>query len=222
MSVFTAIIHRDLQLGMRQRTELLTPMIFFLIVISLFPLGLGLDNEKVLRNVSPAILWIGALLSNMLIMDRLFKSDYDDGSLEQLMISGTPLIIVVLAKIVAHWCLTALPLIIITPILGLMLYFTVPQALEVTFLLLIGTPILSCIGSLCTALTLQLKRAGLLLSIIALPLFLPALIFGVQASLRIIEGHSVVGFYAVFLALDLISLAVTPLITAFALRISLH
>lgn len=222
MSVFTAIIHRDLQLGMRQRTELLTPMIFFLIVVSLFPLGLGLDNEKVMRSVSPAILWIGALLSNMLIMDRLFKSDYDDGSLEQLMISGSPLIIVVIAKIVAHWCLTALPLILISPILGLMLYFTVPQTLEITFLLFIGTPILSCIGAVCTALTLQLKRAGLLLSIIALPLFLPALIFGVQATMRIMEGHSVVGFYAIFLALDLISLAAAPLITAFALRISLH
>ncbi|WP_077928015.1 heme exporter protein CcmB [Wohlfahrtiimonas populi] len=222
MSVFTAIIQRDLQLGMRQRTELLTPMIFFLIVVSLFPLGLGLDNEKVMRDVSPAILWIGALLSNMLIMDRLFKSDYDDGSLEQLMLSGSPLVVVVFAKIIAHWCLTAVPLIIVSPILGLMLYFSVPQALETTFLLLIGTPVLSCIGAICTALTLQLKRAGLLLSIIALPLFLPVLIFGVQATLRIVEGHSVIGFYAVFAALDLITLAVAPLITAFALRISLN
>lgn len=222
MSVFFAVIQRDLQLGMRQRTELLTPMIFFLIVISLFPLGLGLENEKTMRAVAPAVLWIGALLSNMLIMDRLFKSDYDDGSLEQLMLSGSPLVVIVSAKIVAHWCLTALPLIIATPILGLMLYFTVPQALETTFLLLISTPVLSCIGAICTALTLQLKRAGLLLSIIALPLFLPVLIFGVQATLRITEGHTVTGFYAIFLALDLISLAIAPLITAFALRISLH
>lgn len=222
MTALLAIIKRDLKVGIRQRTELLSPIIFFLIVLSLFPLGLGLDNEKVLRAVSPAILWIGALLANMLIMDRLFKSDYEDGSLEQLILCGSPLFIIVLAKILAHWILTALPLVLFTPIFGLMLYFTFPQALETSLILLIGTPILSCIGAICVALTLNLKRAGLLLSILSLPLFIPVLIFGVQATLRLIEGHTISGFYLVFIALDLIALMFSPLITAFALRISIH
>lgn len=223
MNAFFAILKRDIRLGMHHRAEIISPIIFFLIVVSLFPLGLGLDNEKILRAVSPAILWIGALLSNMLIMDRLLKSDYEDGSLEQLLISGTSApIVIIFAKICAHWILTALPLVLATPILGMMLYFNFTQAIQVSFILLLGTPLLSFIGAICVALTIGLKRSGLLLSIISLPLYIPTLMIGVQATMRLIEGHSLSGFYWVLLAMNVIALAFAPLITTFTIRLSMN
>lgn len=218
---FFAIIQRDLKISLQKRSEILTPIIFFLIVVSLFPLGLGIENREALKGAAPAILWVSALLSTMLIMDRLFKEDYEDGSLEQLAISGIPLYLVVLGKIVAHWILTALPLILFTPILSLMLLFSIKEALGIALILLIGTPLLSLIGAMCVAIIVGVRHSGLLLSILLLPLYIPVLIFGTQMILRLIEGHRLLGYYAIFGAANTVALLVCPLVAAFALKLSL-
>ncbi len=219
---FFAIIQRDLAIGFQKRSELLTPLIFFLIVVSLFPLGLGLENRDALQEAAPAIIWVAALLSTMLIMERLFKEDFIDGSLEQLMISGQSLYLIVLGKIIAHWLLTALPLILFTPILSLMMLFTFKEALAIGAILAIGTPLLSLIGAMCVAIIIGARNSGLLLSILLLPLYIPILIFGTQMIIRVVEQHEVIGYYALFAGANSIAFALCPLVASFALRLSLE
>src|SRR5699024_9527822 len=181
---------RDFKVGMRNRSEILMPLVFFLIIISLFPLGLGLENQKLLLAAAPAILWIAALLSTILVLDRVFKNDFEDGSLVQMAISGESLYFIILGKMLSHWILTGLPLVIFSPILAVMLGFTLTQSFYVALILLVGTPLLSLIGAMCVALIVGLRQAGLLLSIITLPLYVPVLLVGVQLISRLEEGHS--------------------------------
>lgn len=218
--IFIAIFKRDLALGLRNLSELLSPIMFFLIIISLFPLGIGPDPQ-ILKKISPGIIWVAALLATISVMDRLFRSDFEDGSLEQLMLSGAPLSILMLAKIAAHWCLTGLPLIIISPILGLMMLLTPQASLGLALILLFGTPIMSLLGAMGVSLTIGLRRASLLLSIIVLPLYIPVLIFGTQALTALINGHDFYGYLAIFTAMNLVCLVVCPLISAMAIKISM-
>lgn len=219
-TIFLAIFQRDLKLGLKNITELLSPLIFFLIVISLFPLGVG-PNPQVLKQIAPGIIWVAALLATISIMDRLFRSDFEDGSLEQLMVSGAPLYWMMLAKIAAHWCLTGLPLVIISPILGLMLLLTPESALGLSIILLFGTPVMSLLGAMGVALTIGLRRAGMLLSIIVLPLYIPILVFGTGALIALIDGHDYIGYLAVFMAMNIVCIVICPLISAVAIKISM-
>ena len=219
--VLTAVIMRDFRVGMCNRSEIFMPLVFFLIIISLFPLGLGLENQKLLQAAAPAILWIAALLSTILVLDRVFKNDFDDGSLEQMAISGASLYGIVLGKIIAHWILTGLPLVIFSPILALMLGFTVSESLYVALILLIGTPLLSFIGAMCVALIVGLRQAGLLLSIITLPLYVPVLLVGVQLVSRLQEGHDLLSLMLILIGGDLAALILAPIVTGFAIKMSL-
>lgn len=219
-SAFCALFKREILLGSRQLSELATPVIFFLIIIALFPLGLGLEN-KILIDIAPSIIWIAALLASIQIMERLFRGDFEDGSLEQLLLSGMPLSLSILAKITAHWCLTSLPLIIIAPILSIMLLLPPNISLSLTGILLIATPALALIGAMGVALTIGLRRAGLLISVIVLPLYVPLLIFGTQAIQALINNYSVLPYLALFAAINILCLVICPIITAFALKISL-
>ncbi len=215
------VLVRDLRIGMRNRSEILMPLLFFLIIITLFPLGLGLENQKALHTASPAILWIAALLSTILVLDRIFKHDFEDGSLEQMIISGSPLYGIILGKIMAHWLLTGLPLVIFSPILSVMLGFTIVESFYVALILLLGTPLLSFIGAMCVALIVGLRQAGLLLSIITLPLYVPILLVGVQLIYRLQEGHSLTSLLLILVAADIAALLLIPIVTAFAVKISL-
>ena len=180
LKAFYYLLIRDLRLAFRSRHELANPLIFFVLVVTLFPLAVT-PSEDLLRVMAPGVIWVSALLSVLLSLDRLFKQDYEDGSLDQLMLSPNPLVILVLAKVSAHWLLTGLPLVLIAPLLGLFMY--VPdEALGVLVLsLLLGTPVLSLVGAIGVSLTVAVNRGGVLLSLIILPLYIPVLIFGANA-----------------------------------------
>lgn len=216
-----AVINRDIRVGMRNRSEIFMPLIFFLIIISLFPLGLGLENQKLLQAAAPAILWIAALLSTVLVLDRVFKNDFEDGSLEQMAISGSPLYFIVLGKIISHWLLTGLPLVIFSPVLAVMLGFTLPESFMVALILLVGTPLLSFIGAMCVALLVGLRQAGLLLSIITLPLYVPVLLVGIQLISRLQEQHDLTSLMLLLIGGDLVAIIIAPIVTAFAIKMSL-
>jgi len=180
MGAFLSLLRRDLRLALRQGSDSLMIVIFFVVVVVLFPLAIG-PEQKILSRVSAGIIWVAALLAAMLSMDRLFETDYDDGSLDLLVLAPHPIEILVLAKVLAHWLTTGLPLIIISPLLGIFLHMQ-PNGLWVMILsLLLGTPVLSLIGSIGAALTLGSRRSGVLISLLILPLFIPVLIFGVSA-----------------------------------------
>ncbi len=219
--ILLTVLARDLKIGMRNRSEIMMPLIFFLIIVSLFPLGLGLENQKTLHAAAPAILWIAALLSTILVLDRVFKNDFDDGSLEQMVVSGTSLYIIILGKMIAHWFLTGLPLVIFSPILALMLGFNIGDSFKVALILLVGTPLLSFIGSMCVALIVGLRQAGLLLSIITLPLYIPVLLVGVQLLQRLQEGHSLSGLLLILVGGNIATFLVAPLVTTYSIRMSL-
>ncbi len=219
--VLSAVMIRDFKVGMRNRSEILMPLVFFLIIISLFPLGLGLENQKLLLAAAPAILWIAALLSTILVLDRVFKNDFEDGSLEQMAISGEPLYFIILGKMLSHWILTGLPLVIFSPILAVMLGFTLTQSFYVALILLVGTPLLSLVGAMCVALIVGLRQAGLLLSIITLPLYVPVLLVGVQLISRLEQGHSLSSLMLILIGGDLAAIILAPLVTTFAIRMSL-
>lgn len=219
--IFIAVIRRDLLLAFRRRADVLTTLFFFVIVVSLFPLGVG-PEMKTLRIIAPGVVWVAALLASMLSLQRLFAADYQDGTLEQMLLSPQPLALIVLGKIVAHWMVSGLPLALMAPILGLQ-FDLPPAALGILFVaLLLGTPILSLIGAVGAALTLGLRGGGVLLSLLVLPLYIPALIFGAGAVEAHIAGVSPEGHLSLLAALLIISGLATPWVTAQALRIAME
>jgi len=219
--VFIKVVERDLLLALRRRSDVLTTFFFFVIVISLFPLGVGPEPET-LRTIAPGVVSVAALLASMLALVRLFASDYADGTLEQLALSPQPLVVLALAKILAHWLVTGVPLVLIAPVLGLQ--FDLPaQALWVMTLgLLLGTPVLSMIGAVGAALTLGVRGAGGLLALLVLPLYIPVLIFGASAVSASVAGMSVGGHLSLLGAFFLIALVFAPWATAAAIRIALE
>lgn len=180
MSAFIAVIRRDLILAFRRRAEIANPLFFFILVVTLFPLGVG-ANPKLLQAMAPGIIWVSALLAVMLSLDSLFRSDFDDGSLEQMLLSPHPLTILVLAKVIAHWLVTGLPLLVVAPLLAIFLGLP-EQALGTLLLtLVLATPVLSLIGSIGVSLTVGLRRGGMIISLLVLPLYVPVLIFASNA-----------------------------------------
>jgi len=217
---FYTLLKRDLTLAYRHRAELANPLLFFVIVISLFPLGIS-PEAKILTTIAPGIIWVAALLAAMLSLDSLFRSDFEDGTLEQLALTSHSLPLLVLAKVLAHWLLTGLPLLLLAPLLGVLLFLPQSAMLTLLITLALGTPILSLIGAIGVALTVGLRRGGVLLSLLVLPLYIPVLIFAANAVNVAADGLPVTGQLYFLGALLSLSLTLSPLATAAALRISL-
>ena len=218
MSAFTALLIRDMRLSVRIGGGALMGALFFLIVVSMMPFAIGPDLNLLAR-IGPAILWIGALLASLLALDRLFSIDYEDGSLDLLMMGRVPLELAVSAKAIAHWLTTGLPLVIITPVLGLMLNVEMGAMGWVSLTLLVGTPALTFIGLIGAALSVTLRRGGLLLAVLILPLTIPVLIFGVAAANAAIVGPTPFGPpFTILCALSLASFVLGPIAAAAALR----
>lgn len=220
-SGFIATFQRDITLAYRNQGELFNPLIFFLIVITMVPLGITPD-PKMLAILAPGMIWVVALLATLLSLDGLFRSDFEDGTLEQIMLSPNPLYLTVLAKIVVHWLVTGLPLTLLAPVLGVMLSLPSDGYLALVLSLLLGTATLSLIGSIGAALTVGLRKGGLLLSLIVMPLYAPVLIFGASCVSSAIDGigiSSQISVLGAFLAFGLMS---APFATAGALRVSVN
>lgn len=220
MILFT-IIQRELTIALRKPAEILNPLWFFLIVITLFPLLMG-PNPELLGKIAPGVAWVAALLSALLSFERLFRDDYLDGSLEQLMLLPIGLPQVALAKVIAHWLLTGLPLILLSPVAAILLSLETNVWCALVLTLLLGTPILSCLGAIGVALTVGLRKGGTLLSLLILPLFLPVLIFAaaVLEAATLNRGYS--GQLAIIGAILALTLTFSPFAIAGALRISLQ
>lgn len=218
--IFWNIIKRELQIAMRKQAEILNPLWFFLIVITLFPLVIGSD-PKLLSRIAPGVAWVAALLSALLSFERLFRDDYIDGSLEQLMLTSQPLVLTALAKVLAHWLLTGLPLILLSPIAALLLSLEISIWWALVLTLLLGTPVLSCLGAIGVALTVGLRKGGVLLSLLVVPLFIPVLIF--SASVLDAAGLNLPysGQLAILGAILAGVMTLSPFAIATALRISL-
>ncbi|WP_303289189.1 heme exporter protein CcmB [Marinobacter sp. SS5-14b] len=215
-----AVFARDVRVAFRQRQDLLNPLLFFTMVVTLFPLGVS-PEVAFLKQSGAGILWVAALLSVLLSLDHLFRHDFDDGTLEQLMLQPQPLFLLVLAKTMAHWMLTGLPLVLLTPVLGLMLHLDGNSVATLCLTLLIGTPVLSLVGAIGAALTLGLRSAGVLLSLLIIPLYIPVLIFGTGTVAAAAEGSPVAGYLALMGAFLFLALTLAPFAAAAALRISL-
>jgi heme exporter protein B len=220
-SALAWIIRRDLVLALRQRTDVMTTVVFFVIVVSLFPLGVGPEMEK-LRPLAAGVLWVAALLASMLSLGRLFAADYADGSLEQLLIAPQPLSLLVLGKIVAHWLVSGLPLVLIAPVLGIQYDLTGPPLVVMTLSLFIGTPVLSAIGAVGAALTLGLRGGGVLIALLVLPLYVPVIVFGAGAVEATQAGIGPAAHLSLLAAFLMLSLVIGPLAAATALRISVE
>lgn len=219
--LLSLVVRRDMVLAMRRRADVLTTLIFFVMVVSLFPLGVGPELDM-LRKMAPGVVWVAALLASMLSLGRLFSADYLDGTLEQMMLAPQSLSVLVLGKIVAHWMVSGLPLVLMAPVLGLQFDMSA-QALWVLIAgLLLGTPILSMIGAVGAALTLGLRGGGVLVSLLVLPLCIPVLIFGAGAVEAVSTGMSVVSQLSLLGALLVLAMVFTPWVTAQALRISME
>jgi heme exporter protein B len=220
LPVFMALLRRDLVLSYRRRSEMLQPLIFLLVVVSLFPLGVG-PSPQLLAEIAPGVIWIAALLATVLSLDSLFRSDYEDGTLEQMMLSGHPLTLVALAKTLAHWLVAGLPLVVMSPLLALWMYLP-PEGIPVLIKsLLLGTPVLSLIGAIGGALTVSLKGGGQLLSLLVFPLYVPLLVLAtmaVSASVAGLPYHGQLGLMAAGLVG---ALTLAPFATAAALKLSL-
>lgn len=215
------IVRRDLLLALRRRSDVATALLFFIIVASLFPLGIGAE-PNLLRAIAPGVIWVAALLSSMLSLGRLFAGDHADGTLEQLVLSGAPLGVVVAAKTLAHWLVSGLPLVVIAPLIALQ--YDVASGLYgvLALSLLLGTPVLSVIGAIGAGLTLGLRGGGVLLSLLVLPLYVPVLILGAGAVEMAEAGLSSSGQLLLLAAMLIVAGAFAPLATAAAIRISLE
>ncbi len=220
MSPLGCIVRRDLLLVFRRRSDVFNTLVFFVIVVSLFPLGVGPEPNQ-LRAMAPGVIWVAALLAAMLALNRLFASDYADGTLEQMALASEPLFILVIGKVLAHWLVTGLPLVLIAPVLGLQ-FDMPPDALAVMAgSLALGTPVLSLIGGVGAALTLGVRGGGVLVALLVLPLYIPVLVFGAGAVVASGAGLSAQAHLLLLGASLALAMVLSPWATAMALRISL-
>ncbi len=217
---FISLLRRDLTLAVRHRGEMVNPLIFFVLVTTLFTLGVGSDPQ-LLQTMAAGVIWVAALLAAMLSLDSIFRSDFEDGTLEQLLLSAHPVTVLVLAKITAHWLITGLPLLAVAPLLGVLLNLPSQSTGILILTLALGTPILSLIGAIGVALTVGLRKGGIILSLLVLPLYVPVLIFASSAVETAAAGISVTAQLSILGALLALAVTLAPLATAAALRISL-
>lgn len=219
--VFWLMLRRDLLLAWRRLGEVLTPLMFFVMVTVIFPLGLAPEPE-LLGEIAPGVIWAAALLAALLGLDALFRADYEDGSLEQLALSGQPLTLLVAAKITAHWLSTGLPLVLLAPLLAAMLSLPAAAWPALMLGLLLGTPVFSLLGAIGAALTVALRGQGMLLPVLILPLAVPALIFGARGVAVAALGRDPAGAFYLLGALLVLGLVLAPLAAAKAVRINLE
>ncbi|KPW86094.1 heme exporter protein B [Pseudomonas congelans] len=219
-NVFVLLMLREVRLLARRPAELANPLVFFAIVVALFPLALG-PQAQLLQTLSPGLVWVAALLAVLLSLDGLLRSDFEDGSLEQWVLSPHPLALLVLIKVLAHWAFSGLALVLLSPLLALMLGLPV-QCLPVLMVsLLLGTPVLSLLGALGAALTVGLKRGGLLLALLILPLYIPVLILGSGALQAALQGMPATGYLLWLGSLAALAITLTPFAIAAGLKISI-
>lgn len=217
---FTATVRRDMTLVGRRVGDAANPLVFFLVVVAMFPLGLG-PKPEILRLVAPGVLWVVAMLACLLSTEMLFRSDYDDGTLEQLILSPHPLPLLLTGKVLVHWLVSGVPLAVIAPLLAGMLYLPVSGIPALVATLLLGSGVLSFIGAIGAGLTVGLRRGGVLLALVVLPLYVPVLVFGAGAVQAAVSGAEVSGQLAVLGAFFLLALCFAPFAIAGALKISL-
>jgi heme exporter protein B len=215
------LFKRDILLALRRRSDVVTTLFFFIMVSSLFPLGIGPEPE-LLGRIAPGVLWVAALLAGMLSLSHLFAADFMDGSLEQLLLTPQPLAFLVTAKMAAHWMICGLPVVVLAPLIGLQYALPNETLWMLSFSLLLGTPALSLIGAVGAALTLGVRGGGLLLPLLVLPLYIPVLIFGAGAVSATQHGMSAQGHLSLLAASSILAMALSPLATATALRISVE
>jgi heme exporter protein B len=220
-AVIGTLIRRDLLLALRRKSEVLTTLFFFVIVASLFPLGIG-PEPALLRRIAPGVLWVGALLACMLSLNRMFAADHADGTLEQMALSPEPLGLLVAGKVAAHWLVSGLPLVLIAPVLGLQFDLGARALVVLAVSLLLGTPLLSLVGAIGAALTLGVRGGGVLVSLLTLPLYIPALIFGAGAVEADLSGLGAGGHLSLLGALLVLAAFFAPWATTAALRIALE
>lgn len=221
LAVLRALLRREVQLAFRQKGEVLTPIMFFVVVTSLFPLGVGPESNLLLR-MAPGVLWVCALLATLLSLPRMYQADYQDGTLEQMALSTVPLPLQSAVKAFSHFLLSGLPLVLVAPVLGLQFGIEGTTLGVLVLSLLLGTPTLSLIGSIGAALTLGVRGAGVLLSLLILPLYIPVLIFGAGAVEAYATGSSAQGHFSLLAALLALSTFFAPLAAAAALKIALE
>jgi len=219
--MFGWVLWRDLILAWRHRADVLATLFFFIIVTSLFPLGIG-PEPQTLQTIAPGIVWVAALLASMLSLGRIFGNDYQDGTLEQLLLTPQPVYLVVLAKVLAHWLVSGVPLVIIAPVLGLQFGLSENGLLTVVVSLMLGTPVLSLIGSIGAALTLGLRAANVLVALLVLPLYIPVLIFGTGAIQATVNGNWHKAWLLLLGATLVLAFVFAPWATSAALKISVE
>ena len=218
-AAFMTLLQRDLKIAIRHRGDIFNPLLFFILVVTLFPLGIG-PEPQVLTRVAPGIIWVAALLASMLSLERLFKADYNDGSLEQMLLSPQPLALMVLAKVLAHWILTGVPLILVAPLLAVLLHLEANSYGALMSTLALGTPVLSLLGAIGVALTVGLRKGGVLLSLLILPLYIPVLIFATSAIDAAGLNLAYDGQLAIIAAMLVGSLILAPFAIGASLRVS--
>ncbi len=217
----SALMRRDLRVAMRQRSDLLNPILFLLVVVTLFPLGVG-PEPATLARIAPGVIWVSALLAALLGLERLFRDDFSDGALEQMLLMPMAVEWAVLAKIIVHWVLTAVPLLILAPLLALLLQLPSSAWGALWVSLLLGTPVLSSVGAIGVALTVSLNKGGALLSLLLLPFLIPLLIFATAAVETAANGLSPAGPLALMAAITVLSLVLSPYAVHAALRVSVN
>jgi heme exporter protein B len=218
-SAFRETLRRDLLIALRRRGDMINPLVFFFIVIALFPLGVGPTPEDLAR-IAPGVVWVVALLASLLSTDMLFRADHDDGSLEQMLRSPTSLYLLAIAKMGVHWLVTGLPLTLAAPLMGVLLYLPSAALPALLLSMFIGTVTLSLVGGIGAALTVGLRKGGILLSLLILPFYIPVLVFGTAAVDAAAMGHDFMPHLAVMSAFAILALTLAPLAAAAALRIS--
>ncbi|MDX1569752.1 MAG: heme exporter protein CcmB [Xanthomonadales bacterium] len=215
-----ALLRRDMRLGIRQRSEIVMPLMFLVLVCTLFPLGLGPDIPR-LREIAPAVIWIAALLSSLLALNHLFAEDFADGSLEQLVVSEHPLPWLMMSKVLAHWLISGLPIVLLSPVLAFSYQLPADGTAMLFITLLLGTPTLSLIGAIGVALTVGLRRGGMFLALLVLPLFVPVLIFATAGVVSTVSGLPDTSHVFFLTAMLVLALTLAPFAVSAALKISL-
>ncbi len=220
MRAARAQLVRDLRLVWRRRGDAVQPLLFALMVIALFPLALGAEPVMLAR-IAPGVLWVAVLLAGLLTLDSLFRSDMEDGSLEQLLLSPVPMAWLIAMRVLVHWAVTALPMLLLTPFFAELLFLPERLLAPMMYSLALGTPLLSLIGAVVAALTVGIRRSGMLLAVLALPLYVPVLVFGAGAVVAASEGLPWIGAIYLLAAGLVLALVLAPLAAATALRIAL-
>lgn len=215
------LVSQDLKLAYRRRDEMATPLMFFILVTMLFVLGLS-PQPELLRSIAPGVVWVAALLAALIGQQGLFKTDFDDGSLEQWLLAPVPLELLALGRVTSHWLASGLPLVVLSPLLGILMDYPGPAMAELAFSLLFGTAALSLLGAVGAALTMSLRQNGMLLPILVLPLAVPVLIFGAQAATQAAQGEDPSAALYLLAAILVLGITLVPFAIAAAIRVSLE